>query len=166
MSPIKMLRRRPFAPVAYPTSPFFQSLFRSAEDFEDRFARMFESPWTDQPVPSAESWFPAIDVTESSGEFLVKAELPGLEIKDINITFADGRLTLQGEKRDEREQKGDGTRFHMWERTFGSFSRTLPFPSGIASDKIDAEFKDGVLRVRLPKTPEAKQTQRSIPIAG
>lgn len=166
MTPNKLLRRRTFEPLSYPSSPFFRSLFRGSDDLEDRFARFFEAPWSALPEVRTETWFPAIDVSETNAEFIVKAELPGLEAKDVNVTFADGHLTLQGEKKDEREEKGDGARYHMWERTFGSFTRTLPFPTSVAGDKVEAQFKDGVLRVRLPKTPEAKQKQRTIPING
>ena len=99
-------------------------------------------------------WSPAMDVQETDGEYLVKADLPEVKKDDVTVEVVDGMLNLRGERRQEKEEKGK--KFHRIEREFGSFERRVAVPSGVDAAKISAEFKDGVLRVHLPKTPNAK----------
>ena len=164
MSRMRMLRRRPLVPMAYSPSPFFAPMNKMADELADRARRMFEEPWADWPELTPTLAFPAVDVSESAAEFTVKAELPGLTAKDVTLDFANGALTIRGEKQEERNEKEEDKKFYLWERTFGSFQRTLPFPGGIAEDKIVAEFKDGVLTVRLPKAAETPPRKRPIEI--
>jgi HSP20 family protein len=108
--------------------------------------------------------FPAVNVTENPASFSITAELPGLTANDVHVDFADGVLTIQGEKTQERTEKEDGTRYHIWERRSGSFQRSFPFPGGVAEDKITADFKDGVLTIMVPKADEEQMKRHSIKI--
>lgn len=105
---------------------------------------------------------PPIDVTEKDTAYEVTAELPGMEEKDIEVTLADGVLTIKGEKREEKEEKQKD--YHLTERRFGSFRRSLRIPDGVDQDKIGASFKNGVLMLVLPKSPEAQRSERKIAI--
>ncbi len=108
------------------------------------------------------SWMPQIDVRETAKEIRVTAELPGMEEKDIQVSLLDGALTLKGEKSEEHEEeKGD---VHRSERRYGMFERTIPLPSEVELDKVNATFKKGVLKVTLPKTKEALSNRRVIPV--
>lgn len=108
--------------------------------------------------------FPAVNVTEDPTTFTVTAELPGLTANDVRIDFTDGVLTIQGEMTEERTEKDDDKKYHVWGRRSGSFQRSFPFPGGIADDKIAAEFKDGVLTIHLPKATEEQARRRPIKI--
>jgi HSP20 family protein len=99
-------------------------------------------------------WMPPFDVSESEGEIIVKAELPGMKVEDIDITITDGLLTIKGERKMEKEDKQEN--YHRIERQFGSFSRTLNLGLKVEADGIDAGYKDGVLTVTLPKAEEDK----------
>jgi HSP20 family protein len=105
---------------------------------------------------------PAVNIEENENEYIISAELPGVEKKDVKITFEDGALSISGEKKVENEDKKDN--FHRIERRYGVFSRSFAIPSSIVIDKIDASFKDGVLRVVLPKAEEAKPKQIEVKV--
>jgi len=105
---------------------------------------------------------PAIDVAENPGEYVVKCELPGLDQKEIDVSIASNVLTIKGQKKDERdEQKGKYFRKESWS---GSFQRTLPLPVSVEADRIQAELKDGILTITLPKKEEVKPKQISVNI--
>jgi HSP20 family protein len=108
------------------------------------------------------SWAPAVDISETDKEYLVKAELPGLRKEDVKITLQNGVLSLSGERKTEKEHK-DETR-HRIERTYGQFSRSFTVPQDVAADKISAESQDGVICVHLPKTPVKKPEVKQIPV--
>ena len=99
-------------------------------------------------------WLPAFDVSETEGEVIVKAELPGMDVKDIDITLTDGLLTIKGERKMEKEDKQEN--YHRIERQFGSFSRSLNLGVNVKADSIDAGYKDGILTVTIPKAEESK----------
>lgn len=99
-------------------------------------------------------WLPAFDVSESDDEVIVKAELPGMDVKDIDITLTDGLLTIKGERKLEKEDKKEN--YHRIERRFGSFSRSLNLGASVQADSIEAGYKDGILTVTLPKAEENK----------
>jgi HSP20 family protein len=103
---------------------------------------------------------PPLDITETEKEVKVCAELPGIESKDLDIAVTDNELTLRGEKRSERgsDEKGE----HWTERTYGSFERILPLPAEVDGEKARSEFKNGVLRITLPKREGAKPRQHKI----
>ena len=99
-------------------------------------------------------WTPSVDVSETDKEIIVRAELPGMDPKEIDISLSGNVLTIKGERKHEREEKKEN--FHLVERSSGSFSRTLQLPAEVRADKIKATYKDGVLNVSMPKTaPEA-----------
>ncbi|MDP7557437.1 MAG: Hsp20/alpha crystallin family protein [Nitrospinaceae bacterium] len=110
----------------------------------------------------AHSCAPKVDVTETENEFLISAELPGMDEKDIDVTFDDGNLTLKGEKKIEKEDKLK--EYYRVERSYGSFQRSFQVPETVDQDNIDASFSKGVLTVKLPKTPEEKKEVKKIPV--
>lgn len=113
-----------------------------------------------EPAQARGEWTPSVDISETDTEMVVKAEVPGLAKEDLSVTVAGNVLTLSGEKRDERkEAKGTWT---MVERRYGRFERAIPLPGGVDVEKVQAEFKNGVVTVTLPKTEEARG--RKIPI--
>ena len=107
-------------------------------------------------------WLPSLDVAETKNEIVVKAEVPGLEPKDIDISLSDGVLTIKGEKKQEKEEKEEN--YHLIERSFGSFFRSIRLPNEVQSDKINASYKNGVLKIVLPKSEEAKKKEVKIKV--
>jgi HSP20 family protein len=103
-----------------------------------------------------------VDVSEDDKAFHITADLPGITEKDSNVTLSGDTLTIGGERREEREEKDRN--YHFSERRFGSFLRAFSLPAGVDRDKIEANFKNGVLSVTLPKTPEAMQQQKRIEV--
>ena len=102
-------------------------------------------------------WAPSVNVAETDENIIVTAELPGVKQDDVDITVADGVLTLKGEKKEEKEVKEKN--YHRIERSYGSFQRSVSLPTGVQADKAKATYKDGVLQVTIPKTEEAKPKQ-------
>jgi HSP20 family protein len=162
-------RQRETRPAAF--DPFHE-FRREMDRMFDRFWRGgfgLPSPW--RMFEGERSWpgesgmnfsAPAIDFAEDEKAYHLTAELPGLSDKDINLTLTDDMLMLTGEKREEREDKNT----HYSERRFGSFRRAIQLPQHIDRDKIEANFRNGVLNVTLPKTPDAMQRQRKIEVKG
>ena len=119
------------------------------------------------PVPAA--WgrptdfiVPKVDIAETDDEIQVSADLPGLDEKDIKVTLDENLLTIQGEKKAEHEEKQKN--YHLMERSYGSFQRSIPLPVGVEQKKVRASFKKGVLQVTLPKLPEAKTQRKQIKV--
>jgi HSP20 family protein len=121
------------------------------------FDRFFEPQWSEL---DAGEWAPKVDVSETKDAVVVKAEIPGVEQKDINVSLQDQVLTIKGEKQHEKEEKDE--KYHRVERSYGAFTRAFRMPAAVAGDKVTATFKDGMLTVTLPKAPEAKGT--TIPV--
>jgi len=105
---------------------------------------------------------PAVDITDKDGAFEIKAELPGVDEKDIEVKLVNGGLLIKGEKKEEKEEKDAG--YVMSERSYGSFERYFGLPEGVDTDKIAASYNKGVLTVTLPKTKEAKLQEKKIAI--
>lgn len=105
---------------------------------------------------------PRVDVSESDKAITVSAELPGLDENDIEVSLAHNVLTISGEKKEEKEDKGKN--YYRMERSYGSFRRAVPLPAEVETDKVDAKFKKGVLTVTLPKTVEAQQQRKKIAV--
>ena len=105
---------------------------------------------------------PSIDVREDGKEIVIEAELPGMEEKDVQLTFRDGVISIKGEKKSEREEKKDD--YHLTERSYGSFERSFRLPETVEVDKAVASFDKGVLKVTLPKSAEAISREKKIPI--
>jgi HSP20 family protein len=127
------------------------------EEVSNRLNRVFEQPpirrRTGDGGLSLTDWTPAMDVEEIDGEYLIKADLPDVKKEDVRVEIQDGVLSVSGERHQEKEEKGK--RFHRIERAYGRFERRLSVPMEVDTKKIAAEFKDGVLRVHLPKSPSA-----------
>ncbi len=111
-------------------------------------------------LPVLGDWAPSMDVSETKEALIVKAEVPGLDPQDIQISLQEQFLTIKGEKRQEKEEKVE--RYHRVERSYGAFARSVRLPVGVDGSKVTAAFKNGLLTVTLPKTPAAKGT--TIPI--
>jgi HSP20 family protein len=122
--------------------------FRDLRTFEDEFDRLMGRAF------SRDTWLPALDVKESSDRFEVTVDLPGLEPKDVNVTFEEGMLTISGKRQFQEEDKGDS--WHRIERGFGTFARSIRLPQTADPERIEASFDKGVLRVSVPKTEQAK----------
>ena len=105
---------------------------------------------------------PALDVSEDENNVYVVADLPGVEEKDVKLNFQNGILTLSGEKQEEKETRGKN--FHRVERSYGSFSRSISLPGEVNAEKATAGYKNGVLRVTLPKKGEAKPKEITIKV--
>ena len=106
------------------------------------------------------NWSVALDVVESDDEYLIKASLPGIDLDDLEITFSDNKLTIKGEVKEEEEL--DEAHYHLRERRYGTFTRSVKLPSGIESDKIEANYDSGVLNLHLPKVEEVKPKKITI----
>ncbi len=132
-------------------------LRRPEWDFFDRF---FEDLGLPRLFSEETMLTPALDVSETEKELIVKAEVPGMDKKDININLSDGLLTIKGEKKQEKEEKNEN--YHSVERRYGKFSRTMRLPRDIEVDKVDATYKDGVLKITLPKSESAKSKKIEI----
>ncbi len=105
-----------------------------------------------------------LDVVENDDEFIVKADVAGINPEDIEITFTDNNLSIKGEVSDEREEEGEEGRYHLRERRYGTFSRTISMPGTVDMNDIEAETENGVLKIHLPKKEEVKP--RRIEIKG
>ena len=95
-------------------------------------------------------WLPAIDLSETAKEIIVKAELPGMELDDIEVSLTGNMLKIQGERKQETEEEGEN--FHKIERSYGTFMRTIQLPAEVDPDNVKATYKKGVLTIRMPKT--------------
>ncbi len=126
-------------------------------DMNRLFDRFFENRTANG---TARRWIPAMDLVETDDHLVLRGDLPGLTEDDVNIEIRDNVLTVSGERKAEHEDRGEG--YHRVERAFGSFSRSLSLPQGIDPEKVDANFKNGVLEVRIPKPAEAKPTRVQI----
>ena len=120
----------------------------------DRLWEDYFGPGRRALQPLAEAWMPAIDVSESGDKVTVKAEVPGMDAKDIEISMVGDTLTIKGEKKFEKEEKDEN--YHMVERSYGSFVRTLRMPAPVDANKIEANYKNGVLTITCPKKEEVK----------
>lgn len=134
--------------------------------FRDEMNRLFDNFFKGFDIEPFGRKFPAftpnIDVSETEKEVVISAELPGIEEKDIDVSLSKDAITIKGEKKEEKEEKGKS--YYRMERSYGSFSRTIPLPAEIDADKTTAEFKKGVLTIKMPKTPEAIKETKKIPI--
>jgi HSP20 family protein len=105
-------------------------------------------------------WTPSADISETDREYLIRAELPGMKKEDVKVTLGDGLLTIEGERKQHKEEKNE--KVHRVESYYGSFTRTFGLPDNIKADGVRCESKDGVLTVHIPKTEERKPKQIAI----
>lgn len=131
---------------------------RELGNFENRLERFFNLPSLSRngetESMTVSQWSPLVDISEDANEYLVKAELPELKKEEVKVSVENGELTISGERKSEKEEKGK--KFHRIERSYGSFLRSFTLPESVSGDKVTAEFKDGMLMVHLPKDEKAK----------
>lgn len=140
--------------------------FRELEDMSERLNRVFSRPTLrngGKENLTVADWMPTVDISETDGEYLIKAELPEVRKEDVKVTVENGVLTLQGERRQEKEEKGK--RFHRVERSYGSFVRSFTLPESVDESGVRAEYKDGVLNLHLPKTEKVKPKAIDVKVA-
>lgn len=132
--------------------------FRELEDVSNRLNRIFGRSTaraeSGQEMLAVADWSPSIDISETDAAYLIKAEIPGVKKEDVKVTIQDGMLTIQGERKMEKEEKGK--KFHRVERSYGSFVRSFRIPDNANENSVKAEFKDGMLNVTLAKSAKAK----------
>jgi HSP20 family protein len=124
------------------------------QEMDRLFDRFFE-PRADEFLALGE-WAPSLDLSETKDALVVKAEIPGMDPKEVQLSLQEQLLTIKGEKKQEKEEKDE--RFHRVERTYGAFTRAIRLPVAVDAGKVAATFKNGVLTVTLPKTPAARGT--------
>jgi len=123
----------------------------------DRLNRMFDSAWQGEPF-SQGAWVPPVDIIETAGkDVVVRAELPDMKREDINVTFENNVLSIEGERKFERTNEGDT--YHRVERGYGSFRRSFSLPASVDAARVQADYKDGVLTVTLPRREESRPRQ-------
>lgn len=177
-APVKGEQKAP-APAPAPASRL-ETLWQPLAAFREEMDRLFDNFWRGfgpgrparrigaelQPLWRFETSFgmaaPAIDVVEAEKEYRITAELPGMDIRQVELSVSDDMLTIKGEKKEEREEKAEN--YYLSERRFGSFQRSFQLPSGVDRNRVEAKYEKGVLTVTLPKTAEAAARQKKIEI--
>jgi len=156
-----IVRRSEYLPSRdiFNLSPF-ATMRRLAEEMDRAFASTFG---LSRITAETGLWTPAIEVREHDGNLEITAELPGLKRDDVKVECTDEGITIEGERRQERQEKQGG--YHRTERSYGHFYRMIPLPEGAETDKAKAEFKDGLLQVRVP-IHESRRQGRQIPISS
>lgn len=153
--------------------PLRMSPIRELEELGDRFNRVFERLSTARsgsPLGGNEGeamtvadWVPTVDIAEDDREYLIKVEIPEVDKKDVKVTVENRVLTIQGERKKEKEDKNK--RFHRIERVYGTFVRSFALPDDAEEENVKAEFKDGMLTVHVPKTEKAKPKKVEVQVA-
>ena len=131
--------------------------FRELEEMSDRLNRMVARPATKTDGKEAltvADWMPTVDISETAGEYVIQAELPEVKKDDVKVTLEEGVLTIQGQRRQEKDEKT--TKYHRIERSYGTFVRSFSLPDQVNESGVNAEFKDGVLSLHIPKSEMAK----------
>ena len=140
--------------------------FRELEDVSNRLNRIFGRSTaraeSGQEMLAVADWSPSIDISETDAAYLIKAEIPGVKKEDVKVTIQDGMLTIQGERKMEKEEKGK--KFHRVERSYGSFVRSFRVPDDADENKVKAEFKDGMINITLAKSAKAKTKAISVSV--
>ncbi len=136
--------------------PFRELVPFSFDQMTREMDRLWDSFFEERPGRRVEEreWLPSLDVSETKNDIVVKAEVPGMDPKDIDISLSNGVLTIKGEKKQEREEKEED--YHLIERSYGTFARSIQLPVEVQSNKVNASYKNGILKVTLPKSEEAK----------
>ena len=129
----------------------YDPLFNSLRGFEDAVTRFFNEPHSNRP------WSPAVDIFETENELVLKADVPDVEAKDIDVRMENQTLTIAGERKFEKKDSGKG--YHRIERSYGSFVRSFAVPNSVDTEKVSADYKNGVVTIKLPKKEAAKPKQ-------
>jgi HSP20 family protein len=149
--PVKREYEHPFAMLHHDMDTLFDDFFRGS-DMEPFFRN------------HTTAFSPKVDISESDEEIRVSAELPGINEKDIDVTLNHDSMTIKGEKKEEKEDKGKD--YYRMERSYGSFCRTIPLPVEIETDKVKASYKKGILTVHIPKSKKAIEEKKRIEVKG
>jgi len=132
--------------------------FKELEDMEKRLSGYFGRPAvrteSGKEAMTVAEWSPRVDITEDDKEYVIKADLPDVKKEDIKLTVQDNVMSISGERKYEKEEKGK--KYHRVERSYGSFMRSFTVPDDADASKVSAEYKDGVLNAHLPKSEKAK----------
>jgi len=139
----------------------FRDLVTAQRDFDRLFREAFSG--AGETELSTRSWAPPVDIYETEDDIVLKAELPGVDPKDVEVRVEDNTLYLKGERKFEKEVKEQN--YHRVERSYGTFARSFSLPNSISADKVKAEFKDGLLTLTMPKREEAKPKTIKIDVA-
>ena len=168
MALVRFTRRQPRvgfptfpAPAGFPALPTF-------DDFDSRVNRFIErafgDPFAVTAAPEALGWIPAMEISESAKELMLTAELPGIDQRDIDVSVEEGMLTIRGEKLEEKKEGEEDKKVYLYERLYGSFSRSFALPSNVDAANIVAEFEKGILKIRLPKFADVKPKGRKVEV--
>jgi len=138
--------------------------FDELTSFRREMDRLWDRFFSERPALDMleKGWEPTLDITETKSDLIVKAELPGIDPKEIDISLTGDTLTIKGEKQQEKEEKEEN--YYRIERSYGIFSRTIKLPMSVQNDRIKASYQHGVLKITLPKSEEAKQKQIKIKV--
>ena len=141
--------------------------FRELEDVSNRlnslFGKLPARSESGADMLAVADWMPTVDISETDAGYLIKAEIPEVKKEDVKVNIQDGMLTISGERHQEKEEKSQ--KFHRIERAYGSFSRSFRMPDDADENTVNAEFKDGMLNVTLPKSKKAETKSVSVSIA-
>jgi HSP20 family protein len=129
--------------------------------FQDEMNRVLDNFFNRESSYGAD-WKPVVDVAETENDIVVKAEIPGIDPKDIDVSITGDKLTLKGEKKEEKENTGKC--YHRVESSYGSFKRVITLPASVDVDKVAAEGKNGILEITLPKKEESKAKKISVKV--
>jgi HSP20 family protein len=144
-------------------SPFEEMERRIDEFFRKPFS-LFGPTWFPRlRMPEFEEMTPSVDIFEEGHDVVLKAELPGMKKEEIEVKLTEDMITLSGEKK--KEEKIEKKNYHRLERSYGSFVRSFRLPAEVQTDQVKAQFKDGILEIRIPKTEEAKKKEKKVDIA-
>lgn len=140
--------------------------FKELEEVSTRLNRLFGRPAlpaeSDREMLSLADWMPSVDISETESAYLIKAEIPGVDKNDVKVTIEDGMLTIQGERKQEKEEKDK--KYHRIERSYGSFMRSFRVPDDADESAVKAEFKDGLLNVTLNKSKKSRSNAVNVSI--
>jgi HSP20 family protein len=141
--------------------------FRELEDVSSRLNRIFGRTAgrteSDNEMLAVADWMPSVDISETDAAYLIKGEIPGVKKEDVKVTIQDGMLTIQGERKMEKEEKDK--KFHRVECSYGSFMRSFRVPDDADESAVKAEFKDGMLNVTLPKSAKSKPKSINVSVS-
>lgn len=132
------------------------------DELEGLWSSLMGQPFPFAPISRGEGWIPSVDVFEKEGHLVIQMDLPGMKKEDIDVSLEQNALLVRGERKSESETKEEN--FYRMERTAGSFYRAIPLPFEVTQNDVEAQFKDGVLEVRVPKPPEERPEAKRITV--
>jgi HSP20 family protein len=151
-----------------PWRPLFTEPFRELDRMKRKMEQLWESflPETTRKGELFEigEWSPEFDLSETDNELILRAEVPGINPKDIDISLVNNTLRIKGEKKQEMEEKDEN--YHFVGRSYGAFARSIPLPVEVQGENVNASYKDGVLKIILPKSEQAKPKEIQIKVEG